>query len=149
MSMKKIVGLTAVFLILAGVMLSEQAMAQKATPITKENMATLKGNWEGKVDFKPQGTCSLMLRIDNDTPPLKGHVEFQNLPQGAGGLFPGNFGNETTYGGDFENGIITNTGTLLISGKQGNFGEFSLVGKNLSGWFYIWGARGTVTLKKK
>jgi hypothetical protein len=149
--MKKIVGLTVVALVLVGVMLSDQAMAQKVTPITKANVATLKGTWEGRVDFAQPGmTATCILKIDNDTPPLQGTVEFQNLPDpGQQFQFPGNFENSKTYAGKYENGMITNKGNLIITGQGGNFGEFSLVGKNLQGWFYLWGTRGTISLKKK
>ena len=149
MSMKKIVGLTAVILILVGVMLSEQAMAQKATPITKTNMASLKGTWQGQANFGPGKVTTFVLRIDNEAPPFKGNAEFQNLPPEVGFNFPGNFSNATSYSGNFDNGMVTDKGNFIITGEGGNFGEFSLVGKDLDGWFYLWGTRGTMKLKKK
>ncbi len=150
--MRKIVVVTAVFLLLVGVMLSGQAIAQKATPITKQNMSVLKGTWQGRADWDVPGASpsTFIMTITNDAPPFKGTIEFRELPSPTQLTFPGNMQGASSYGpGNFENGQITPKGNFIITGEGGNFGEFSLVGKDLNGWFYLWGAKGTFTLKKK
>jgi len=146
--MKKIVCLTAALLFVAGAILTESAVAQKTTPFTKANMNMLKGKWEGSADFGSGFKCQMVLEITNDAPPFKGNVGWYNIPVGQM-QFPGNFSGDTKMEGPFENGILSNKGNFLIQGQGGNFGEFSLMGKDLDGWFYIWGARGTARLKKK
>jgi hypothetical protein len=48
----------------------------------------------------------------------------------------------------------------MIRGREGNFGEFSLIESEskrsvlegeskLDGWFYLWGAKGAATLHKR
>jgi hypothetical protein len=52
---------------------------------------------------------------------------------------------------DFNNGRITSEGTILGSTGQ-NFLELTYYGgerPKLNGWFYYFGARGTVSLDKK
>jgi hypothetical protein len=158
--MKKIFGLTAVLLILVGVMVSEQVMAQSSGPktaapkiaITKANMATLKGTWEGTANFNQAGVQPgrLVINIENDSAPFKGTMELSGLDTTYAAKLPGNFTNATTYAGKFENATITTSGTLITTGEGGNFTEFSLASKdNLQGWFYFWGARGTANLKRK
>jgi hypothetical protein len=126
------------------------AIAQKTTKLTKENAGKLlKGTWQGNMDFGTTGvSCLLVMTIDNDAPPFKGKLSMQNIPAGRADLFPGGFSG-TTYEGAFDNGLVTNKGTLIISGQGGNFGEWSLKGDKLTGWFYLWGAQGTMSLKKK
>mgnify|MGYP006269350981 CR=1 FL=1 len=121
----------------------------KTTKLTKESAKVLMGTWEGNVDFAVGLSARLVMRVDNDTPPLKGFLSMQNIPAGRADLFPGGFSG-TTYEGPFDNGMITNKGTLIITGQGGNFGEWTLKGeKQLTGWFYLWGAQGTISLKKK
>jgi hypothetical protein len=149
--MRKIVSMTAVLLILVGVMLGQALAAEKMTPLTKANWGVLKGHWEGRMDFGSGKTAVMILKVENDAPPFTGTLELTNLPQDVGGQwFPGNFANATSYGpGKFENGTITNKGQFIITGQGGNMGEFSLLGKDLDGWFYLWGTKGTMRLKKK
>jgi hypothetical protein len=125
------------------------AIAQtKTTRLTKENAKVLKGTWEGPIDFAIGVTARLVMTIDNDTPPFKGKLSMQNIPAGRADLFPGGFSGNT-YEGPFDNGMITNKGTFIITGQGGNFGEWTLKGDKLTGWFYLWGAQGTMSLKKK
>ena len=128
------------------------AIAQtKATKLTKENAGKLlKGTWQGNMDFGTTGlTCLFVMTVDNDAPPFKGKLSMQNIPAGRADLFPGGFSG-STYEGPFDNGLITTKGTFIISGQGGNFGEWTLKGeKQLTGWFYLWGSQGTMSLKKK
>jgi hypothetical protein len=124
------------------------AYAQAQTKLTKDKAGVLKGVWQGNMDFGNNLTCLLVLTIENDTVPLKGKLSMQNIPAGRADLFPGGFSGNT-YEGPFDNGLITNKGTLIISGQGGNFGEWTLKGDKLSGWFYLWGSQGTMSLKKK
>jgi hypothetical protein len=152
--MKKIT-VIAVFLFLVGVILSGQALAQmalsgKVTPITKANMATLKGTWQGSVDWDNPGASgsNVTMVISNDAPPFKGTLEIKNLPSPSVMTFPGNMQGASTMSGPFENGVISPKGYFVITGQGGNFGEYAMVGNDLQGWFYLWGAKGTMTLKK-
>jgi hypothetical protein len=125
------------------------AMAQgKTTKLTKENAKVLKGTWEGSMDFAIGLTCHFEMTIDNDAPPFKGKMSMTNIPAGRADLFPGGFSGNT-YEGPFDNGLITNKGTFIVSGQGGNFGEWTLKGDKLAGWFYLWGSQGTMNLKKK
>ena len=143
--MRKIICLSVALLILAGV----GCATLSKTTLTKENQATLKGTWDGMADFRSGQMVGLTLVITNDAPPFKGNIKFSNIPASSP-LFPGNFGGATTYAGPFDNGVISNKGTFVISGQAGNFGEFSLMGPTkLDGWLYLWGAHGSATLTKK
>jgi len=148
--MKKIMCLSVVLLILVGVTCAMAADTKVTkTALTKENQATLKGKWEGSADFGSGQKCNLAVEITNDAPPFKGTWTFSNLPANAP-QFPGNFAGDTKYAGPFDNGMITNKGTFIITGQGGNFGEFDLMGNSkLGGWFYLWGAKGTASLTKK
>ena len=148
--MKKTLCLVAILLLLVGVILSERAIAQPKTNLTKDNLTLLEGTWEGSADFAVGVSVRLVLVINNNSLPLEGKISFLNIPVGRADLFPGRFSG-STYEGNFDNGTITNKGDLIITGQGGNFGEFSLSKdqKKLTGWFYLWGARGTMTLKKK
>jgi hypothetical protein len=75
-------------------------------------------------------------------------MSMTNIPAGRADLFPGGFSGNT-YEGPFDNGLITNKGTFIVSGQGGNFGEWTLKGDKLAGWFYLWGSQGTMNLKKK
>jgi hypothetical protein len=145
-TMKRMIGLTALILILAGV---GCATLPPKTTLTMANQVVLQGKWEGWVNFASGQMGNMVLEITNNAAPFKGNIALSNLPRGAG-MFPGNFRNDDTYAGPFENGMLTDTGNFIISGQAGNFGEFQVMGQNnLSGWFYLWGTKGTITLKKK
>jgi len=144
--MKKIIGLGVLVLILAG---AGCATLPPKTMLTKANQSILQGKWEGGLTFAQGQMCNMVLEIANNAAPFKGNITLSNLSQ-AGGRFPGNFADATTYAGPFENGMLTDKGDFIISGQAGNFGEFQLLGQDkLSGWFYLWGTRGTISLTKK
>jgi hypothetical protein len=137
------------FLVSMTVVLAIAQGGKVGTKLTKENAGgILKGTWQGNMMFGSGLQCLFVMTVDNDAPPFKGKLSMQNIPaqlqtQLAGGM-SGN-----TYEGAYENGLITNKGTLIISGQGGNFGEWTLKGDKLAGWFYLWGSQGTITLKKK
>ena len=145
--MKKIICLSVVLLLLVGVTCA--MAADKKTPLTKANQATLKGKWAGTCNFGSGQSAGMTLEITNDAPPYAGTIEFVNVPA-AVAQYLGNFSNATTVTGPFDTGMITTKGTLIITGKGGNFGEFDLMGTSkLNGWFFLWGGRGDATLTKK
>ena len=125
------------------------AMAQgKTTKLTKENAKVLMGRWEGRMQFAVGIDCIFVMTVDNDAPPFKGKLSMQNIPAQLQTQIAGFSGN--TYEGPYDNGLITNKGTFIISGQGGNFGEWTLKGdKQLTGWFYFYGTQGTFNLKKK
>jgi hypothetical protein len=144
--MKKMIGLSVVLLILAGV---GCATLPPKTTLTKGNQGILQGKWEGWLNFALGATGNMVLEITNNAAPFKGYITMTNLPRGAG-MFPGNFAGDTTYAGPFDHGLLTDKGDFIITGQAGNFGEFQLMGQNkLSGWFYLWGTKGTMSLTKK
>jgi hypothetical protein len=71
--MKKIICLSVVLLILAGVGCA--AMSPKTT-LTKENQATLKGTWSGTADFRSGQQVIMVMEITNDAPPCDVAVLF-------------------------------------------------------------------------
>jgi hypothetical protein len=149
--MRKLVCLSMIvaFLVSMTVVLAFAQGGKVGTKLTKENAGKLlKGTWQGNMDFGSGLNCVLVMTIDNDAPPFKGKLSMQNIPAGRADLFPGGFSG-STYEGPFDNGLITNKGTLIISGQGGNFGEWTLKKDKLVGWFYLWGTQGTMSLKKK
>jgi hypothetical protein len=143
------VSMIVAFLVSMTVVLAIAQGGKVGTKLTKENAKLLKGTWQGNMFFGTSIQCLFVMTVDNDAPPFKGKLSMQNIPaelqtQIAAG-FSGN-----TYEGPFDNGLITNKGTLIISGQGGNFGEWTLKGeKQLNGWFYFYGTQGTFNLKKK
>ena len=151
--MKKTICLVGIGLLLVSVMLVSCAPGQK-TLITKSNVATLRGTYEGWTTFSSfQGKPVLTsMEISNDTVPLMGKLTLYNLPQPIANIFPGTVlsaSNNVTM--DFANGEISSEGTLIgQSGK--NFIELTLyTGEKMkiNGWFYYYGAKGTMELTKK
>jgi hypothetical protein len=100
------------------------AIAQtKATKLTKENAGgILKGKLQGNIFFGTGMQCLFVMTVDNDAPPFKGKLSMQNIPAQLQTQIAGFSG--TTYEGPFDNGLITNKGTLIITGQGGNFGEW-------------------------
>ncbi len=150
--MKKRVCLVGIGLLLVSMVLLSCAPVK--TVITKSNLPTLRGTWEGWTTFssfegKPVLTT---MEINNDTVPIKGKIFLYNLPQKIADIFPGvalSAGNNITM--DFANGEISDQGTLI--GRSGkNFLELTLLAgekMKMSGWFYYYGTKGTVELTKK
>jgi len=129
------------------------------TILTKNNLSILEGRWEGSAIFAEGIRTTATLDIYNNSLPLKGKVSIQNIPREAANIFPGGFeGSE--WESYFDTGTVTDKGGLIIRGRGGNVGEFSLIESEskrsviegesiLDGWFYLWGAKGAATLHKR
>lgn len=151
--MKKRIFLVGIGLLLVSVASLSCAPVQK-TMITKSNLSTLKGTWQGWTTFSSfQGNPVLTtVEINNDTVPIKGKINLINLPQRVADIFPGvalSASNNITI--DFANGQISDQGTLIGQTGQ-NFLELTLLAgekMKMNGWFYYYGAKGTVELTKK
>jgi hypothetical protein len=124
------------------------------TLITKNDLPTLKGTWSGWTTFSSAQNTPVLttLEINNDTVPLQGKITLSNLPAGVAPLFPVeslSAGNQVTIG--FKNGKLSDQGTII--GQSGeNFLEltYSAGGKpKFDGWFYYYGARGTLSVTKQ
>jgi len=129
------------------------------TILTKDNLPILEGRWEGSAVFAGGVSTTVILNTYNDSLPLKGDVSIQNIPREAANIFSGGF-EGSGWESYFDTGTITDQGGLVIRGRGGNFGEFSLIeGRSkrsvlegeskLDGWFYLWGAKGAATLHKR
>ncbi len=124
------------------------------TIITKSNLSTLKGTWQGWTTFSSVQSNPILttLHITNDTVPVQGNITLNNLPRVVASIFPAD---AKTAGGnitiDFKNGMISDQGTLI--GQTGkNFLEITLSAgekMKLNGWFYYYGFKGTMDLTKK
>ncbi len=139
-------------LLVSGVLLSCAPMQK--TIITKNNLSILKGTWQGWISFGVVQARPVLttMEIDNDTVPLMGKMVLFNLPQQVADILPSASlpaGNNVTI--DFANGAISSEGTLVNHGGS-NFIELTLFPgerPKLSGWFYYYGAKGTIELTKK
>jgi hypothetical protein len=152
-TMKKTICLVGIGLLLVSMVLASCAPVQK-TILTKSNLSTLKGTWQGWTTFSSfEGNPVVTtMEINNDTVPLIGKIFLYNLPQKIADIFPGvalSASNNITI--DFANGEISSQGTLIgQSGK--NFLELTLLAgekMKMSGWFYYYGIKGTMDLTKK
>ena len=158
--MKKILSLVAVFLLLVEANIAECATVPTTTIIlARDNLAVLEGRWEGSAVFGGGVHTTVTLDIYNDSLPLKGEVSIQNIPREAANIFPDGF-EGSGWESYFDTGTITDKGGLIIRGRGGNFGEFSVIESEskrlvlegeskLDGWFYLWGAKGAATLYKR
>lgn len=158
--MKNVSRLITILLLLMGAIIAGCATVRTApTVLTQDNLPILEGRWEGSVVFVGGFRTSVILDIYNDSLPLKGYVSIENIPREAANIFPGGF-EGSRWESYFDTGTITNKGGLMIRGRGGNFGEFSLIeGRSkrsviegeskLDGWFYLWGAKGAATLHKR
>ena len=151
--MKKVFGLMGISLFFVSMVMMSCAPGQK-TIITKSNLPTLMGRWEGWTTFDSFQAMSITttLEIFNDTIPLQGRITLINLPEPVAFAFPADAktaGNNAII--NFGNGMISSQGTLIGQSGQ-NFLECTLfVGEKMkmNGWFYYYGFRGTVGLTKK
>jgi len=158
--MKKVLCLIAVFLLLVEAVIAECATVPMTTTIlTENNLSILEGRWEGSAVFGEGVHTTVTLDIYNDSLPLKGNVSIQNIPREAVNIFPDGF-EGSGWESYFDTGTITDKGGLMIKGRGGNFGEFSLIESEskrlvlegeskLDGWFYLWGAKGAASLRKR
>ncbi len=124
------------------------------TGLTKDNVSTLKGNWQGWTTFSSVQSAPVLtwLVITNDTVPVQGSITLNNLPDPVALIFPAD---AKTAGGNvtinFNNGRITDQGTLKGQ-RDENFLELTYYGgekPKLTGWFYYYTAKGTVEFTKK
>jgi len=149
--MRRAVCLAGVSLLLVSMVLVSCAPVQK-TMVTKSNLSTLKGTWQGWTTFSSvqSNPIRTTLQITNDTVPVRGNITLNNLPGAVASIFPADAktaGNDVTI--DFKNGMISDQGTLIGQTGQ-NFLELTLsVGEKMNGWFYYYAAKGTVELTKK
>ena len=151
--MRRVLCLAGVSLLLVSMVFVSCAPVQK-TMVTKSNLATLKGTWQGWTTFSSVQSSPIRttLQITNDTAPVRGSITLDNVPDGVASIFPADAktaGNNVTI--DFKNGMISDQGTLIGQSGQ-NFLELTLsVGEKMkmNGWFYYWAAKGTVELTKK
>ena len=159
-SMKKIPCVFAVLLLLVEAIIAGCATVPTTTTIlTKSNLPILEGRWEGSAVFAGGIRTTATLDIYNNSLPLRGKVSIQKIPREAASIFPGGF-EGSGWESYFDTGTITDRGGLIIRGRGGNFGEFSLIESEskrsvlegeskLDGWFYLWGAKGAATLHKR
>jgi hypothetical protein len=151
--MRRVLCLAGVSLLLVSMVLVSCAPVQK-TMVTKSNLSTLKGTWQGWTTFSSvqSNPIRTTLQITNDTVPVRGNITLNNLPGAVASIFPADAktaGNDVII--DFKNGMISDQGTLIGQTGQ-NFLELTLsVGEKMkmNGWFYYYGAKGTVELTKK
>jgi len=151
--MKKAICLVGMGLLLVSMVLVSCTPMQK-TVITKSNLSSLKGNWQGWTTFSsvPNQPVLTTMQITNDTVPVTGNITLTNLPDAVAAVFPADAktaGNNVTI--DFSNGRITDQGTLI--GRSGeNFLEMTYYAgekPKLNGWFYYYYTKGTVEFTKK
>jgi hypothetical protein len=144
-------GLLFVSMVLAGC--ASMAPTQK-TIITKDNLSALKGTWSGTTYFSSASTrpVTTTLEFSNDTIPIQGTINLYGLPRVLVDLFPSE---SVSMGGNFtlnfKNGHISDKGTLLGTSGQ-NFLELTYYAgekPRIDGWFYYYGANGTMTLTKE
>jgi len=170
--MKKIPCLIVVLLLLLDAIIVGCATAPTTKKIlTKDNLPILQGRWEGSAVFGVGAHTTLILDIYNNSLPLRGKISIQNIPEDAANILPDGFeGSE--WESYFDTGTITDKGGLIITGRGGNFGEFTLVESKskdsliesrseasqhsiiraeseLDGWFSLWGAKGIATLHRR
>jgi hypothetical protein len=149
--MRRAICLAGVSLLLVSMVLVSCAPVQK-TMVTKSNLSSLKGTWQGWTTFSSVQSKPILttLKITNDTLPVQGRITLNNFA--AASIFPADAktaGNDVTI--DFKNGMISDQGTLIGQSGQ-NFLELTLsVGEKMkmNGWFYYYAAKGTVELTKK
>ncbi len=151
--MRIVICLAGACLLLVSMTLVSCAPMQK-TILTKESLSTIKGTWRGWTTFSsvPSMPVRTTLRITNDTVPVEGNITLEHLPDGVALVFPAD---AKTAGGDgtidFKNGMISDQGTLIGQSGQ-NFLElayYAVEKPKFDGWFYYYGAKGTVELTKK
>ena len=122
-----------------------------AAAITKKDLGSLKGTWEG---FASAGTSNANLKIEimNDAEPVEGKVTLSNIPAGD---WKTNYGIPDPWTAHSKEGKITSKGTVMFLGDMGNFFEITSVGKDKSGkamvqgWFYSKGVRADFSATKK
>ncbi len=151
--MKKTICLVGMGLLLVSMVFVSCAPMQK-TVITKSNLSSLKGSWQGWTTFSSIQSNPVLttLQITNDTVPVQGNITLTNLPDAVALIFPAD---AKTAGGNvtinFSNGRITDQGTLKGQ-RDENFLELTYYAgekPKMNGWFYYYTAKGTMEFTKK
>jgi hypothetical protein len=140
--MKRIIfPLGAILLIISMALVSYAGWEKIA--ITKGNLAELKGEWTGSRTLGPATEKNTDLEISNDSLPVQGKITFYDVRKGRKV--------EKMEIRNFK-GKINDQGNLYIKGPN-NEVELSLYKENgkmkLEGNFYWFGAKGTMSFKKK
>ncbi|HXX35562.1 MAG TPA: hypothetical protein VEM15_13890 [Thermodesulfobacteriota bacterium] len=131
--MKKIVCTITVVLMIASVVYAQKKMA-----ITAEDLAELKGTWEGVLSFGvfESGSSAAKLEILNDTAPVRARLTISRIPDRLA-MDLGLMGGENVF--ESQDGTITTQGTIMFTGQQPkNFFEVSRSGEKklrASYWF--------------
>ena len=145
--MKRMIFSGCIILVLASMVSVSYAETQKIA-ISKGNLADLKGNWVGSRTVGPGTVLNTDLEISNDSLPVQGKFIFYDVQRQdkTGSTVSG-----STVVVDFK-GKINDQGNLLITGVDTEV-ELSLYEdggkKKIEGNFFIRGARGTMSFKKK
>lgn len=105
--MKKMAILVVMALIFSCFLTFSVSVSAKEVPITEENLALLKGKWEGRLNYGgfKKADVPVVLEIINDTIPLKGKITL-SFPAAGVAEVP------------FENGIIEK-GKFLVKYEDG------------------------------
>ena len=151
--MRKVICLAGLSLFLALMGMMGCAPVPK-TVITFSTLPTLVGRWQGWTTFDSFQAMPVLttLEIANDTVPVQGRITLENLPDPVAFAFPADAktaGNNIII--NFGNGMISSSGTLIGQSGQ-NFLELTYYAgekPKLGGWFYYYGAKGTMRLTKK
>jgi len=142
--MKKIVSLGCIVL-LSTLMALVSCATLPNKPISKSDLPSLKGKWEGQRTTGAGTAANTDLEIFNDTLPLKGTLTVHNVVTRQG--TPGR-----TVVHEFQGGTINEAGNFILKSDQILF-ELSLYqgeGKmKLEGDYYYWGFKGKVVFYKK
>lgn len=140
--MKTMIFSGCIILVLALMVFASYAEMQKIA-LSKNNLAELKGKWVGSRNIGPGRDVNTDLEISNDSLPLQCKFTFYNVRKKGK--------SDTTEIRDVK-GKINNQGNLFVKGPD-NEVELSLYkddGKmKLEGNFFWFGAKGTMSLKKK
>jgi hypothetical protein len=142
--MKKMICLLVIALMIAS---AAFAAAKKITP---NDLADLKGIWEGMLDFGLMGdgaaSAPCTLEILNDVVPVHIILTISNIPDSVASQV-GIAGGANVF--ESYHGVITSQGTLMWKGSQDTFLEISMAKKKLSGPYWFRMVKGSVSLKKK
>jgi hypothetical protein len=142
--MKKILCVAGIVMLLASMVF--------AAGMSKEDLKNLKGTWTGMA-YTSGADAQMTLEILNDTEPVKGKVTLINIDRIRASDAPTWTGERIS--GEADNGVITNKGTIMFIGKEGNVFEIAAMGRDragkviLEGWFFAKGVKVDWKLKKK
>jgi hypothetical protein len=139
-----------IFYLLVTVLMIVSAAFADAKEITPQDLAGLKGTWEGVLDFGFMGaqaaSSSCTLEILNDGVPVHIVLTISNVPDFVASQVGISAG---VHAFESYDGVITSQGTLMWKGSQDTFFEISMGKKKLSGPYWFRTVKGSVSLKKK